>query len=262
MTEEIKEILDIFKQVYEDNNNGIKYEDFNTGYMKIPTVELYPGDCKLLYDYITNLQNNLEVSKTNEETYRLEMQEITKIFGLDEHTLFDDVKEYATNLQQDLDKANDIIIKDRQFNQGRLLDVVKLKEENKRLKEEKQRLLYNLEKVCEEDEEDYNPYCETCGTCGYIGCCGIRNFISEHIEGKTNCKNESLIISELINLCEYKDEVYQEKEDYKSRCEKAIEYINHENFKRAILVGVSTKKYTRNILDNVLNILNGSDENE
>ena len=50
------------------------------------------------------------------------------------------------------------------------------------------------------------------------------------------------------------------KENYKSRNEKAIEYINHEIFKRTILVGVGTKKYTRNILDNVLNILNGVDE--
>ena len=44
---------------------------------------------------------------------------------------------------------------------------------------------------------------------------------------------------------------------YKQRNEKAIEYINHENFKRNILVGVSTKKYTRDILNNVLNILKG-----
>lgn len=41
----------------------------------------------------------------------------------------------------------------------------------------------------------------------------------------------------------------------------AIEYINHEIFKRTILVGVGTKKYTRNILDNILNILNKGDNN-
>lgn len=59
-------------------------------------------------------------------------------------------------------------------------------------------------------ELEESPYCEVCGTCGEIGCCGIRNFISEHIEGKTNCKNEGWIIQDLINLCEYKDEVFKE----------------------------------------------------
>ena len=44
------------------------------------------------------LKEKLEVSQDNEETYRLEMLEITKILGLDEHTLFDDVKLYAKNL--------------------------------------------------------------------------------------------------------------------------------------------------------------------
>lgn len=59
-------------------------------------------------------------------------------------------------------------------------------------------------------EEEYeSPYCEVCGHCGEIGCCGIRNFIEEHIEGKTNCKNEGLIINELIDLCDYKDEVFE-----------------------------------------------------
>lgn len=54
-----------------------------------------------LENKITNLQEKLKVSQTNEETYRLEMQDITKILGLDEHTTFDEVKEYATNLQEE-----------------------------------------------------------------------------------------------------------------------------------------------------------------
>ena len=33
------------------------------------------------------------------------------------------------------------------------------------------------------------------------------------------------------------------------------EYIEHENFKRNILVGVSTKKYTKDVLNKVLEIL-------
>lgn len=73
--------------------------------------------------------------------------------------------------------------------------------------------------------EYYNPYCETCGTCGYIGCCGIRNFIDEHIKGKTNCKNEDIIINELIDLCEYKDEVFEENKKLKEQKKQAIEIL-------------------------------------
>lgn len=56
--------------------------------------------------------------------------------------------DYITNLQQDLDKANDIIEKDRQFNKGRLLDIAKLKEENEELNrmcEIYSKSLYNAE---------------------------------------------------------------------------------------------------------------------
>ena len=47
---------------------------------------------------LDQLERQLQATETNEETYRLEMQEITKIFGLDEHTIFDEVKEYARKL--------------------------------------------------------------------------------------------------------------------------------------------------------------------
>lgn len=63
--------------------------------------DLNDEDYTKIQDYITNLQEKLKVSQTNEETYRLEMQDITKILGLDEHTTFDEVKEYATNLQEE-----------------------------------------------------------------------------------------------------------------------------------------------------------------
>jgi hypothetical protein len=47
-------------------------------------------------------------------------------------------------------------------------------------------------------EEDFNPYCSVCGTCGFIGCCGIRNFLLNHVVGKTNCDYEELVLSDLI----------------------------------------------------------------
>ena len=43
-------------------------------------------DIQGLLDCITNLQEKLKVSQINEETYRLEMQDITKCLGLKEDT--------------------------------------------------------------------------------------------------------------------------------------------------------------------------------
>ena len=77
------------------------------------------------------------------------------------------------------------------------------------------------------EELEESPYCEICGHCGEIGCCGIRNFIKEHIEGKTNCKNEGFIINELIDLCDYKDKVFEENHQLKDRIEKAFKYIDY-----------------------------------
>ena len=97
MTEEIKRIIEELKDnipIEEYRSEGTS--DGLTHYEEDKDSWQY----KLL-DYITNLKKDLEISKDNAEAYRLEMQEITKIFGLDEHTLFDDVKEYATNLQEE-----------------------------------------------------------------------------------------------------------------------------------------------------------------
>ena len=81
-------------------------------------------------------------------------------------------------------------------------------------------------------EEDESPYCEVCGHCGEIGCCGIKNFLSEHVEGKTNCKNEDVIIREIIDLCEYKDDVFDENKKLKEereRQEKAQVILDNQN---------------------------------
>jgi len=59
----------------------------------------------------------------------------------------------------------------------------------------------------------------------------------------------------------WKQDLLNENIELENIRKEAIEYINHENFKRTILVGVGTKKYTKNILDNVLNILQGDNKN-
>ena len=53
------------------------------------------------------LKEQLLVAKTNEETFRLEMEDITKILGLDENTLFDDVKAYARSLKDNWNKLKE-----------------------------------------------------------------------------------------------------------------------------------------------------------
>ena len=45
------------------------------------------------------LKEQLLVAQTNEETFRLEMEEVTKTLGLDEDTIFDDVKAYVRSLK-------------------------------------------------------------------------------------------------------------------------------------------------------------------
>ena len=66
-------------------------------------------------EYITNLQQEnkqlkeqLLVAQTNEETFRLEMKDITKTLGLDENTIFDDVKVYARSLKDNWNKLKEI----------------------------------------------------------------------------------------------------------------------------------------------------------
>ncbi len=50
------------------------------------------------------LKEQLLVAQTNEETFRLEMEDITKTLGLDENTLFDDVKVCVKSLKDNWNK--------------------------------------------------------------------------------------------------------------------------------------------------------------
>lgn len=77
-----------------------------------------------------------------------------------------------------------------------------------------------------DDKDEQSPYCEVCGHCCEIGCCGIRNFIEEHIKGKTNCKNEDFVICDLISLCEYKDKIFDENKQLKNNWNKLRSYFN------------------------------------
>lgn len=57
------------------------------------------------------LKEQLLVTQTNEETFRLEMEDITQTLGLDEDTLFDDVKVYVRSLKDNWNELKEYIDK-------------------------------------------------------------------------------------------------------------------------------------------------------
>lgn len=57
------------------------------------------------------------------------------------------------------------------------------------------------------------------------------------------------------DLAKERNKLYKQLQQKEKIIKEVREYIEHENFKRNILVGVSTKKYTRDILNKILEIL-------
>lgn len=55
------------------------------------------------------LKEQLLVTQDNEETFRLEMEDITQTLGLDEDALFDDVKAYARSLKDNWNKLKEYV---------------------------------------------------------------------------------------------------------------------------------------------------------
>ena len=102
---------------------------------------------ELLQQENKQLKEQLLATQTNEETFRLEMEDITRILGLDEDTIFDDVKTYARSL-----KENKILRENAEHN-DKVVDKVNwenqlLKKENKQLKEEKRKVRDYINKHC------------------------------------------------------------------------------------------------------------------
>ena len=89
------------------------------------------------YALYKQLKEQLLATQTNEEIFRLEMEDITRILGLDEDTIFDDVKTYARSL-----KENKILRENAEHN-DKVVD--KVNWENMLLKQENQELKKQLE---------------------------------------------------------------------------------------------------------------------
>lgn len=78
-------------------------------------------EMKRLYELLQQenkqLKEQLLVTQTNEETFRLEMEDITRALGLAEDTIFDDVKAFVRSLEIEnqkykevIDELNDLLI--------------------------------------------------------------------------------------------------------------------------------------------------------
>ena len=91
-----------FNRIYE------KTKDFGRTQF-VREIQMQINDNKRLQQENKQLKEQLLVAQTNEETFRLEMEDITKTLGLDEDTLFDDVKAYVRSLKDNWNKLKEYI---------------------------------------------------------------------------------------------------------------------------------------------------------
>ena len=220
MKDEIKEILDRARNLKNKCSCCEQIADnvYVSRYHEIETQNLAEAVYLIdkLLDCITNLQEKLEVSQTNEETYRLEMEDITKILGLDEYAIFDEVKEYATNLQEELKEYK------------MLFDAFSKRPYAHRYLEEKKKELGNKNIIGLDSEMIYKDYYD----------------LQEE-------NKQTKLLKEKYQL---------EKEVYKLKNEKAIEYIhNHQPVFELSNKEQIQEWFEKEYYIDLLNILNGGE---
>ena len=103
MKEEIKHFKSLLRQGSLRNMNILLDDKFQKELQTI--IE----DYEKLQQENKQLKEQLLVTQTNEETFRLEMKDITQTLGLDEDTLFDDVKVYVRSLKDNWNKLKEYI---------------------------------------------------------------------------------------------------------------------------------------------------------
>lgn len=95
-------------KIKEHNRNQKRMYRIHKQEEKIQELELLVGKLK---QENKRLKEQLLVTQTNEETFRLEMKDITQTLGLDEDTLFDDVKVYVRSLKDNWNELKEYIDK-------------------------------------------------------------------------------------------------------------------------------------------------------
>ena len=93
-----------FSELKEELGNNYDFKLYEMGISALKEIENLQQENK-------QLQEQLLVSQTNEETFRLEMEDITQTLGLDEDTLFDDVKAYSRSLKDNWNKLKEWVNK-------------------------------------------------------------------------------------------------------------------------------------------------------
>ena len=91
-------------------------EEYGCSYTKLEELHdfYFEKYCDLKQEN-KQLKEQLLVTQTNEETFRLEMEDITQTLGLDEDTIFDDVKAYVRNLKDNWNKLREVIRKKQDY---------------------------------------------------------------------------------------------------------------------------------------------------
>lgn len=97
LKKENKQLKETYKEIF-NNYQKLKKENEEVTSLNLHQV-----------DKIQQLKEQLLVAHANEETFRLEMEDITKALGLDKDTLFDDVKVYARSLKDNWNKLKEYI---------------------------------------------------------------------------------------------------------------------------------------------------------
>lgn len=105
MKEEIKHFKSLLRQGSLRHMNILLDDNFQKELLTI--IKNYE---KLQHEN-KQLKEQLLVTQTNEETFRLEMKDITQTLGLDEDTLFDDVKVYVRSLKDNWNELKEYIDK-------------------------------------------------------------------------------------------------------------------------------------------------------
>ena len=225
LKEEIKEILEELENMYE-----------------ISELEEQVNNINKIRDYIINLQQEnkqlkeqLLATQTNEETFRLEMEDITRILGLDEDTIFDDVKTYARSL-----KENKILRENAEHN-DKVVD--KVNWENMLLKKENQ----ELKKQLEENKDKINWY---------------ENFEINKTIDKLRIKHNN----QQKEFIEWLEDKIQQQETLMAENQEKLYFLIYEDEKEDLKL-YSRKAYTRRIiLEEILQkykeIIGVSDEKE
>lgn len=97
-----------FSELKEELGDNYDFKLYEMGISALKEIENLQQENK-------QLKEQLLAAQTNEETFRLEMEDITKILGLDENTLFDDVKLYARSLKDNWNELKEYVNKMHEY---------------------------------------------------------------------------------------------------------------------------------------------------